>query len=68
MDVGCCLEALEEALGVATPDILKSDQGAQFTSVDFTGRFAAAGIRMSMDGRGRALDNIVVERLWRTVN
>jgi putative transposase len=67
MDVGFCLEALEEALGVATPDIFNSDQGAQFTSVDFTGRLAAAGIRISMDGRGRALDNIFVERLWRTV-
>ena len=67
MDVGFCLEALEEALEVATPDIFNSDQGAQFTSVDFTGRLAAAGIRISMDGRGRALDNIFVERLWRTV-
>lgn len=65
MDVGCCLEALEQALGLAKPDIFNSDQGAQFTSVDFTGRLASAGIRMSMDGRGRALDNVFVERLWR---
>ena len=43
------------------------DQGAQFTSHDFTGRLAAAGIHISMDGRGRALDNVFVERLWRTV-
>jgi putative transposase len=67
MDVGFCLEALEQALEVATPDIFHSDQGSQFTSVDFTGRLVAAGIRISMDGRGRALDNVFVERLWRTV-
>jgi putative transposase len=67
MDVGFCLEALEQALEVATPDIFNSDQGSQFTSVDFTERLVAAGIRISMDGRGRALDNVFVERLWRTV-
>ena len=49
------------------PEIFNSDQGAQFTSIDFTGRLATAGIRISMDGRGRALDNVFVERLWRTV-
>src|SRR3989475_10483098 len=67
MDVGFCLEALEQALEVARPEIFNSDQGAQFTSIDFTGRLAAAGIQISMDGRGRALDNVFVERLWRTV-
>jgi putative transposase len=67
MDVGFCLEALEHALAVARPDIFNTDQGAQFTSLDFTGRLEAAGIRISMDGRGRALDNVFVERLWRTV-
>jgi putative transposase len=67
MEVGCCLEALEQALAVAIPDIFHSDQGAQFTSVEFTARLEAAGIQISMDGRGRALDNIFVERLWRTV-
>jgi putative transposase len=67
MDVGFCLEALEQALGVATPHIFNSDQGSQFTSLEFTGRLAAAGIHISMDGRGRALDNVFVERLWRTV-
>ena len=67
MDVGFCLEALEQALLVATPDIFNSDQGSQFTSGDFTGRLVAAGVRISMDGRGRALDNVFVERLWRTV-
>ena len=67
MDVGFCLEALEQALCVSKPDIFNSDQGAQFTSVDFTGRLSQAGIRISMDGRGRALDNVFVERLWRSV-
>ena len=66
MDVGFCLEALDQALEVARPEIFNSDQGAQFTSLDFTGRLAAAGIQISMDGRGRALDNVFVERLWRT--
>jgi putative transposase len=50
MEVGFCLEALEEALGRATPDIFNSDQGSQFTSLEFTGRLAAAGSRISMDG------------------
>src|SRR5439155_23757746 len=67
MAVGFCLEAFDQALGVARPDIFNTDQGAQFTSTDFTGRLAAAGILISMDGRGRALDNVFVERLWRTV-
>jgi putative transposase len=67
MDVGLCLEALDHALEVAQPDIFTSDQGAQFTSLDFTGRLAFAGIQMSMDGRGRALDNVFVARLGRTV-
>lgn len=67
MDVGFCLEAFDQALGVARPEIFNTDQGAQFTSNDFTGRLTAAGIRISMDGRGRALDNVFVERLWRTV-
>src|SRR5437763_9493634 len=67
MDVGFCLEALERALEVAHPEIFNSDQGAQFTSLDFTGRLASGGIPISMDGRGRALDNVFVERLWRTV-
>ena len=67
MDVGFCLEALEQALELARPEIFHSDQGAQFTSLDFTARLASAGIQISMDGRGRALDNVFVERLWRTV-
>ena len=67
LEVGFCLEALEAALEQGQPEIFNSDQGAQFTSVGFTGRLEAAGVRISMDGRGRALDNVFVERLWRTV-
>ena len=67
MDVGLCLEALAQALEQARPEICNTDQGAQCTSIDFTGRLTAAGMQMSMDGRGRALDNVFVERLWRTV-
>jgi putative transposase len=66
MDVGFWLEALEQALAVARAEIFHSDQGAQFTRLDLTGRLAAAGLQMSMDGRGRALANVFVERLWRT--
>ena len=62
-----CLEALEQAFLVARPDIFNSDQGSQFTSRDFTTRLEAAGARISWDGRGRAFDNIFVERLWRSV-
>jgi putative transposase len=67
LDVFFCLEALEQALTKNKPDIFNSDQGAQFTSGDFTGRLEKAGIQISMDGRGRVYDNIYVERLWRTV-
>lgn len=62
-----CLEALEQAFAQARPEIFNNDQGAQFTSTDFTARLKAAGVRISWDGRGRALDNIFVERLWRSV-
>lgn len=64
---GFCLAALESALAVATPEIFNTDQGSQFTSGAFTGRLEQAGIAISMDGRGRALDNVFVERLWRSV-
>jgi putative transposase len=67
MDVSFCLEALNEALRGAQPEVFNSDQGAQFTSNDFTGRLESAGVCISMDGRGRALDNVFIERLWRTV-
>jgi putative transposase len=62
-----CLSALDWALRKGRPEIFNSDQGSQFTSIDFTGRLKALDIRISMDGRGRALDNVFVERLWRTV-
>lgn len=67
LDVGFCLEALRKALLIGNPDIFNSDQGSQFTSEDFTGILLARDIQISMDGRGRALDNIFVERLWRSV-
>jgi putative transposase len=63
-----CVEALDQAILLhGKPDIFNSDQGSQFTSTEFTDRLKAEGIRISMDGRGRALDNIFVERLWRSV-
>ena len=62
-----CIGALEEALRTATPEILNTDQGSQFTSADFVALVLGSGVRMSMDGRGRFLDNIFIERLWRTV-
>jgi putative transposase len=67
MDTGFCLLALEKALAKGKPDIFNSDQGAQFTSSEFTGRLLREGVQVSMDGRGRALDNVFVERLWRSV-
>jgi len=62
-----CLEMLEEALGRGQPEVFNTDQGAQFTAEAFTGRLEQAGVAVSMDGRGRGLDNVFVERLWRTV-
>lgn len=62
-----CIEALDEALGHATPEIFNSDQGSQFTATAFTSRLATAGVAISMDGRGRAIDNVFIERLWRSV-
>ena len=62
-----CLDALDLALAQGKPDIFNTDQGVQFTAQAFTSRLEASGIRISMDGRGRALDNVFVERLWRTV-
>jgi len=67
LDTGFCLEALGKALRISKPEIFNTDQGPQFTSVDFTGRLEDAGIKVSMDGRGRVYDNIFVERLWRSV-
>jgi putative transposase len=62
-----CLEALNAALSLARPQIFNTDQGAQFTAAAFTSRLIESGVSVSMDGRGRALDNVFVERLWRTV-
>ena len=67
LDVAFCVEALQEALEQSQPEIFNSDQGTQFTSGEFTGRLEEAGIRISMDGRGRVFDNIFIERLWRSV-
>lgn len=67
MDVSFCREALEEALEKGCPEIFNSDQGSQFTSDDFTGILLSKEIAISMDGRGRAFDNIFTERLWRSV-
>ena len=67
LEVGFCLEALQEALKISRPEIFNSDQGSQFTSKEFTGRLEEEGIRISMDGRGRVFDNIFIERLWRTL-
>jgi putative transposase len=62
-----CRVAVRQALQQGTPDIFNTDQGVQFTTEEFTGLLEAAGVQISMDGRGRALDNIFVERLWRSV-
>lgn len=62
-----CIEALHAAISTATPEIFNSDQGSHFTSHEFTGILIANGIQISMDGRGRCMDNIFTERLWRTV-
>src|SRR5512135_1664115 len=67
LDGSFCLEMLEEALRGGRPEVFNTDQGAQFTAEAFTGRLESAGVAVSMDGRGRALDNVFVERLWRTV-
>jgi putative transposase len=68
LDNRFCIEALEEALARhGQPRIFNTDQGAQFTSAAFTGKLAAAGVAISMDGRGRFMDNIFIERLWRSI-
>ena len=67
MEKEFCIEALKEALGRAKPEIFNSDQGSQYTSYEFTEILEQSGIKISMDGRGRCLDNIFTERLWRTV-
>lgn len=67
MELDFCLEALERALRRGRPEIFNSDQGSQFTSEKFTSRLSARQIAISMDGRGRCLDNIFIERLWRSL-
>ena len=68
IDARFCVEALNEALvRYGTPEIFNTDQGSQFTSSDFTGVLASADISISMDGRGRCMDNIFIERLWRSL-
>lgn len=67
MDAGFCVEALKEALEFGCPAYFNTDQGSQFTSEDFTSVLLGKGITISMDGKGRAYDNIFVERLWRSV-
>jgi putative transposase len=68
MDTDVCLEALDEAMArFGKPDIFNTDQGSQFTSPRFTGRLLEAGVKVSMDGKGRWMDNVFIERLWRSV-
>lgn len=62
-----CLEALEEALSISRPEVFNSDQGSQFTAMKFTQKLERLDVAISMDGRGRALDNVFIERLWRSV-
>ncbi len=67
LDGAFCLQALQDALQSGQPAIFNTDQGVQFTAVAFTSALETAGIRVSMDGRGRVFDNIFIERLWRTI-
>jgi putative transposase len=67
LDGTFCLEMLDEALRRGRPEVFNTDQGVQFTAEAFTSRLRSAGVAVSMDGRGRCLDNVFVERLWRSV-
>ena len=67
MDVSFCIEALEEALTYGKPEIFNTDQGSQFTSNEFIGVLKKNNITISMDGKGRALDNVIIERFWWTI-
>jgi putative transposase len=67
LDGSFCLEMLDEALSGGKPEVFNTDQGVQFTAAAWTGRLEKAGVAVSMDGRGRWLDNVFVERLWRSV-
>ncbi len=67
LEIDFCLRALEKALSVCNPEIFNSDQGSQFTSIEFTSVLKGKNIQISMDGKGRAIDNIFIERLWRSL-
>ena len=68
MDVDFCMDALEDAFSsFGRPEIFNPDQGSQFTSREFTGALKSQDVAISMDGKGRAIDNVMIERLWRTV-
>jgi putative transposase len=67
LDGAFCQEMLEAALAAGTPAVFNTDQGVQFTAAVWTSRLEAGGVAVSMDGRGRCLDNVFVERLWRSV-
>ena len=62
-----CIEALDEALSISRPEVFNSDQGSQFTAIQFTERLERMNVAISMDGKGRCLDNVFIERLWRSV-
>jgi putative transposase len=68
LDGSFCLDMLEEALSAGRPQVFNTDQGTQFTAQAWTRRLESAGVAVSMDGKGRCLDNVFVERLWRSVN
>ena len=68
LDSASCVEALDEAIELyGSPEIMNTDQGSQFTSLEFTETLKQAGVRISMDGKGRWMDNIFIERLWRSL-
>ena len=67
LEVDFCIRALKRALAIGTPEIFNSDQGSQFTSLAFLKHLEEKGIQISMDGRGRAMDNAFTERLWRSL-
>ena len=67
METGFCLAAMEAAFRFGQPEIWNSDQGSQFTAADFLAPLKKRRVRISMDGRGRALDNVFIERLWRSL-
>ena len=68
LETNFCIEALEEALArFGSPEIFNTDQGCQFTSAEWTGRLLDLGVKISMDGRGRWMDNVFIERLWRSI-